>query len=67
MSDLDRFLVCAICFMFGSITYLIFPRDISIPDARELAENKTHFIKFVDVNGYICIKTNHPKEDNCNQ
>ena len=67
MSELDRFLVCAICFMFGAITYLVFPRDVNVPDAREFVETGTHFVKVTDDKGYICLRSNHPKEDNCNQ
>lgn len=52
--------------MLGALTYLVFPRDINVPDARELVQTDSYFIKFVDHNGYICIRTNHPQEDNCN-
>ena len=53
-------------FILGCLCYFYFPKDINVPDARELVETGTHFTKITDTKGYVCIHTTLPKYDNCN-
>lgn len=56
-TKLDDFLIYAICFMLGAITYFIFPRDTNIPPPNSTLTGIT------DHNGYICIETKEGKCD----
>lgn len=56
-TKLDDFLIHAICFVLGAITYFIFPRDINSLPANAKVTGIT------DHNGYICMET---KEGKCN-
>lgn len=52
-TKLDDFLIYAICFMLGAITFLIFPRDYSAPMGPIASPTKT-ILDQTTVNGVTC-------------
>lgn len=57
----DRFLHYSFFFLLGVLLYGLFPRDVNIPGAHF----DSYIVRITDNNGYVCIHTNYPREDNC--
>lgn len=67
MNKVGNIFIYFVFFVLGAILYFVFPRDINVADARELIQTNAHFIGISDHNGYICLESNHPEADNCDQ